>query len=198
MKATFALLADTETHNLVRKLSWDIHRKYRTGIDVCRLPPHISLKQPFDISDAEGLSEYMIELAQSIEPFEALLTHLELIETTMDGLHTGILWLNAQETEFLRGLHERVNRELTASFGNAPAEFDGSDYHFHMTVAIGGQHIETYRQILDEFKDSLVNLQCMIRELVMFVYDERTAVNAGYMTYKILPLGTNHRLSCLA
>lgn len=198
MKATFALLADTETHNLVRKLSWDIHRKYRTGIDVCRLPPHISLKQPFDISDAEGLSEYMTELAQSIEPFEALLTHLELIETTMDGLHTGILWLNAQETEFLRGLHERVNRELTARFGNAPAEFDGSDYQFHMTVAIGGQHIETYRQILDEFKDSLVNLQCMIRELVMFVYDERTAVNAGYMTYKILPLGTNHRLSCLA
>lgn len=198
MKATFALLADTETHNLVRKLSWDIHRKYRTGIDVCRLPPHISLKQPFDISDAEGLSEYMIELAQSIEPFEALLTHLELIETTMDGLHTGILWLNAQETEFLRGLHERVNRELTASFGNAPAEFDGSDYQFHMTVAIGGQHIETYRQILDEFKDSLVNLLCTIREMVMFVYDERTAVNAGYMTYKILPLGTNHRLSCLA
>lgn len=51
MKAAFALLADTETHNLVRKLSWDIHRKYHTGIDICRLPPHVSLKQPFDISD---------------------------------------------------------------------------------------------------------------------------------------------------
>jgi 2'-5' RNA ligase len=188
MKATFALLADSETHNLVRKLAWDIHRKYRTGIDVCRLPPHISLKQPFDISDLDALSEYMTELAQGLAPFQTLLTHLELIETTMDGLHTGILWLDVQETDFLRELHERVNRELTARFGNARAEFDGADYHFHMTVAIGGQPIETYHTILDEFRNRLVDLQCKIRELVMFVYDERTAVNAGYMTYRILPL----------
>lgn len=195
MKATFALLADHETHNLVRKLSWDIHLKYRTGINVCRLPPHISLKQPFDISDVEALSEYMTELAQGLEPFQTLLTHLELIETTMDGLHTGILWLNVQETESLRGLHERVNRELTERFGNVPAEFDGADYHFHMSVAIGGQPIETYRTILDEFKDRLVNLPCAVREMVMFVYNERTAVNAGYMTYRIFPLGANHSLS---
>jgi hypothetical protein len=38
MKATFALLANAEPHNQVRKLAWDIHQKYRTGIDVCRLP----------------------------------------------------------------------------------------------------------------------------------------------------------------
>ena len=61
--------------------------------------------------------------------------------------------------------------------------------HFHNAIAIGGQPIETYHKILDEFKDRLVNLQCEIRDLVMFVYDERSDVNAGYMTYKILPLG---------
>lgn len=55
MKATFALLANAEIHNLVRKLAWDNHQKYHTGIDVCRLPPHISLKQPFDISDLNRL-----------------------------------------------------------------------------------------------------------------------------------------------
>jgi hypothetical protein len=47
MKATFALLANTEIHNLVRKLTWEAHQKYRTGTIDCRLPPHISLKQPF-------------------------------------------------------------------------------------------------------------------------------------------------------
>ncbi|MDL1944886.1 2'-5' RNA ligase family protein [Chloroflexi bacterium CFX2] len=188
MKATFALLADDKTHNLVRKLSWDIHQKYRTGIDVCRLPPHISLKQPFDISDLDSLTAYMTELTQSLRPFQALLTHLDLIEATMNGFRTGILWLNVEETETLRGLHNRLNEELTARFGNVPAEFDGADYHFHMSVAIGGQPIETYRMILDEFKDRLVNLRCTVQEMVMFVYDERTAVNAGYMTYMILPL----------
>ena len=195
MKATFALLADSETHNLVRKLSWDIHQKYRTGIDICRLPPHISLKQPFDIDDLDSLTDTMTELAQGLEPFQTLLTHLELIETTMDGFHTGILWLNVAETEFLRELHDRVNEELTVRFGNVPAAFDGADYHFHMTIAIGGQPIETYRKIVDEFNDRLVNLPCTIREMVMFVYDERTAVNAGYMTYMILPLGINQSLS---
>ena len=173
MKAGFALLADPEIHNAVRKLSWDIHRKYRTDLDVCRLPPHISLKQPIDISDLDLLTDYMAELARSIEPFQARLTHLELIETTMDGLYTGILWLNVQETEFMRGLHNRVNEELTARFGNVPAPFDGPGYHFHMTVAIGGQPIGTYRKIRDEFADRLVDLQYTIRELVMFVYDER-------------------------
>lgn len=192
MKATFALLADHQIHNFVRKLSWDIHGKYHTGIDMCRLPPHISLKQPFDISDLDLLSEYMAELAQSIEPFQAQLTHLELVDATIDGLESGILWLKVEETEFLRGLHNRLNEELTARFGNVPAEYDGANYHFHMAVAIGGQSTETYRKILDEFKDQLVNLQYTVQELVMFVYDERTAVNAGYMTYIVLPLGDRY------
>jgi 2'-5' RNA ligase len=189
MKATFAFLTDNHIQNLVRKLSWDIHQKYRTGIDVCRLPPHISLKQTFDTSELDLLSEYMAELAQSIQPFQAHLTHLELVGATIDGLDSGILWLNVEETEFLRGLHNRLNEELTARFGNVPADYDGARYHFHMSVAIGGQPIETYHEILDEFKDRLVNLQCMIRDLVMFVYDERSDVNAGYMTYMILLLG---------
>jgi len=192
MKAIFAFLANTEIHNLVRKLSWDIHQKYRTGIDICRLPPHISLKQPFDILDLDSLSEYMTELANNIEPFSALLTHLELVEATIDGFESGILWLNVEETESLRGIHNRLNEELTARFGNVPAEYDGADYHFHMSVAIGGQPIETYRMIFDEFKDRLGNLHYKVRDLVMFVYDERSDVNAGYMTYKILPLGKEY------
>src|SRR5688572_27461881 len=108
MKATFALLANNEIHNLVRKLSWDIHQRYRTGIDVTRLPPHISLKQPFDISDLHSLEKYMTELARTLDPFDVLLTELQLVETTIDNLETGILWLNIQETEILRQLHNRV------------------------------------------------------------------------------------------
>jgi len=190
MKATFAFLTDHHTQNLVRKLTWDIHQKYRTGIDFCRLQPHISLKQPFDISDLGRLSNYMDQLARSIEPFEMRLPQLELIDATIDGLESGIIWLSVEETESLRGIHNRLNEELTQRFGNVPADFDGDRYRFHMAVALGGQPIETYNKIFDEFKDKLGNLQYMVRELVMFVYDERSDLNAGYMTYKILPLGT--------
>jgi len=189
MKATFALLANAEIHNLVRKLAWDIHQKYRTGIDVMRLPPHISLKQPFDVPDVHLLENYMTELVGGIDPFDASLIELQLVEATVDGLETGILWLNVYETKILRQLHNRVNQELTSLFGNVPAAFDGPDYHFHMTVAIGNQPIETYRQIKDEFSGRFTKLQYDIRELVMFVYDEMYTINAGYMTYMILPLG---------
>lgn len=189
MKATFALLANNEIHNLVRKLAWDIHQKYRTGIDVTRVPPHISLKQPFDISDLNLLGKYMTELARSIPPFEVKLTELELMDATIQGLDTGIFWLNIEETEILRHLHNRINQELTMRFGNVQAPFDGSEYRFHMTVAMGNQSIETYRRIKDEFSERLTHLKYTVQEIVMFVYDEIYSIKAGYMTYLILPLG---------
>ncbi len=189
MKATFALLANDEIHNQVRKLSWDIHRKYRIGIDVTRLPPHISLKQPFEISDLSALEKYMAELVETIAPFAVKLTELQLVGEAHEGLNAGILWLNVQETETLRQLHERVNCELAERFENTQAAHDGSRYHFHMTVAIGNQPIETYRKIVDEFSGRLINLQYTVRKLVMFVYDETFSMDSGYMTYMILPLG---------
>ena len=57
MRATFAILASPEIQNLVRKLSWDIHRQYRTSIEACRLQPHISLKQPFVVPGVEPVAD---------------------------------------------------------------------------------------------------------------------------------------------
>jgi hypothetical protein len=46
MKAAFALLADSPTHNTVRKLAWQMYQKHGISLEVCRLPLHVSLKQP--------------------------------------------------------------------------------------------------------------------------------------------------------
>ncbi len=78
MRAAFAVLANVESYNFVRRLAWNFHYQYRTGTIDARLPPHISLKQPFAISDLGALEAYMDELAQAIEPFEVELTKLEL------------------------------------------------------------------------------------------------------------------------
>lgn len=191
MKATFAFLADTETHNLVRKLSWDIHKKYCTGINICLLPPHVSIKQPFAISSLEPLEGYMAELAGSMDPFTIHLTGLKLVEATMDGLNTGVLWLNVQEMESLRQLHDRVNRELTLHFGDVSAAFDGPEYNFHMTVALGTQPIDMYSRIHAEFADRLNGLRYIAREIAMFVHDDHEDVNTSCVVYKILPLGVH-------
>jgi 2'-5' RNA ligase len=190
MIATFALLANTEVHNLVRKLAWQIHQNYRTSVSFCRLPPHISLKQPFTISDLAALEDYMNELARTIPPFDVNLTEIQVVSTDVDGIEVGILWLDVQETEYLRQLHNQLNQELTQRFGNTQAAFDGMAYHFHMTVMMGGQPIDVYRRFYSEIAHQKMNLRYSIRELAMFVYDEPLGSNGEYLTYKTLPIGS--------
>lgn len=83
MKAAIAVLADIATHNVVRKLAWEVHMKYRTGTNICRLPPHVSLKQPFDIESLAELETYLDEFATSIRPFEIQCTALQLVATSL-------------------------------------------------------------------------------------------------------------------
>lgn len=188
MKAAFALLANSDVHNFVRRLSWEIHQKYRTGTRHASLPPHISLKQPFSVSDLSALEDYMEELAGSIEPFEVTLTELQIVPISFGGTDYGLLWIDVQETEELRGLHNRLNEELNQRFGNTPADFDGDAYHFHMTVMMGGQPSEIYRKFLREIDNPKVNLRFTVTELAMFVYDEPMGPNSDYLSYKILPI----------
>jgi 2'-5' RNA ligase len=189
MKATFALLANIEVYNWVRKLAWEIHLKYRTGTLHVRLPPHISLKQPFAMADLAALEAYMAELAATIPPFTAHLTELQLEIGNFKGMEYGVLWLAVQETEMLRQLHKRLNEELTQRFGNTQANDDGPDYQFHMTVMMGGQPVEVYRKLYDEIAEHTVNLHYPVKELAMFVYDEPMGPQGEYLTYKILPIG---------
>lgn len=189
MKAAFALLANTEIQNWVRKLAWEMHQKYRTGTLHCCLLPHVSLKQPFAISDLVALEDYMAELANSITPFEVSLTGLRIEPTVFEGREYGILWLDVQATEYLHQLHRRVNQELSQRFGNTQANFDGDDYEFHMTVMMGGQTMDVYRQLYCEISDRKINFRFTVSELTMFVYDEPMGPKGEYMSYKTLPIG---------
>lgn len=189
MKATFALLANTEVHNFVRKLSWEIHQKYRTGTRHAVLPPHISLKQPFNVSDLPALEKYMDELAVSIQPFDVTLTELQAVPTYYDGVEYGILWVEVEETGILRDLHNRVNRDLNLRFGNTPADFDGESYRFHMTVMMCGQLMEICRKYQSDIQHSKVNLKYTAREMAMFLYDEPIGPHGDYLCYRRMPIG---------
>lgn len=192
MKATFALLGDTEVHNVVRKLAWNLHQKYRTGTIHVRLPPHISLKQPFAVSDLDRLEHYMAELARSITPFEVHLTELVLEPLVFEGREFGMLWLDVQETRDLRQLHNRLNQELSQHFGATGADYDGERYHFHMTVLMAGQPLEVYQKFYANLPQRTFNLTLRVRDLAMFVYDEPLGPQGEHLTYKIMPIGNLH------
>jgi 2'-5' RNA ligase len=187
MQAAFALLANTEVHNFIRGLAWAIHQKYHVGLEASRLPPHVSLKQPFAISDLAALETYMREFAGSLPAVEVRLGQLQLVPAASEGLDTGILWFDVQETERLRLLHNRLCNELAMRFGDTQAPFDGKDYHFHLTIALGAQPYSVYQAMYDEISSTPAPAPYLAQELALFVYDESER-NPSYMTYKILPL----------
>jgi 2'-5' RNA ligase len=191
VKATFALLADRNIHNINRKIAWEADIQYGIGTDVARLEPHVSLKQSFEVRDLITLEAYMAEFAASISPFEVHLTKMQAIPTRIDDIETGILWFSVEETSYLRGLHRRLNEELESQFGPTPAEHDGDGYHFHMTIAIGNKPFDVYQRIVDSFLPDPEDLTFITTELALFIYNENARLGGGYMTYKILPLGQN-------
>lgn len=189
MKATFALLANLEVHNFIRKLSWDIHLKYRTGTRHASLPPHISIKQPFSVSDLPALEKYMDDLAMSIQPIEVRLTDLQAIPTYFDGVEYGVLMVGVEESKHLYELNNQINRDLNLQFWSNRRDHDRDIHHFHMTVMMCGQLMEICRKYETDIEHKKVNMRYIPRELAMFVYDEPMGPHGDYLCYKILPLG---------
>ena len=73
MKAGFVLLVDYALHNLLRRLAYELHRDYRLGFYGAVIPPHISLKQPFQIDNVDAVAAYFDEYAAGIAPFDVAL-----------------------------------------------------------------------------------------------------------------------------
>lgn len=182
MRVTFALLSDYKIHNLMRKIAVDINKKYKVGFMGAQVPPHISLKQPFIVSDLIKAEEYFDELAATIKPIDIFVPEVYVwISEQMGGI-----FFDVQETSELRNLHNRVNSELKERFGNTDAAFDGDAYHFHATIALGGSApIESYSKYFSQIEKS-VKMNFTANEIVMF-YNENNE-NGSFITYKILPL----------
>lgn len=189
MEAAFALLADSKITNLIRKIAWEVDQKFQTGMDAARLDPHISLKQPFKVRDFPGLEAYMQDLAASITPFEIHITGIQAIPIQIGHCKSGILWLEMEQTEFLKRLHHRLNRELETRFGPVPAQYDGDSYHFHMTIAMGKQPLEVYQAAAKSLERPPINLRFNTTKLAMFIKKETVSLDGYFFTYKQLPLG---------
>jgi len=191
MKATFALLPDIETQNMVTKLAWEIYSEHHASLTIRCLPPHISLKQPFNVSSLDDLANYMQEFAASISEMNLTLDGYQVWDwPNAENPTSGILTIKTQETPELRALHTRLNQELTARFGNCSAPFDGDTYSFHLSIIGGGAMPSQYQTILRNLGSKSLSAQCQIDQLAMFVYDDPNSNGEWvYTTYKIMPLG---------
>ena len=93
-----------------------------------------------------------------------------------------------EESETLRHLHTRINQELAERFSNTQASFDGPDYHFHLTIALGRDPDPVYRSIIMELASREIALDTIARQVVLFYYDDDQISPGSFLTYKILPI----------
>jgi 2'-5' RNA ligase len=187
MRAAIVLLADRALHNFTRRVVVELNLRYQVGFFASLLPAHISLKQPFKFERLEVLDRYVESLAASISPLELSLDRFYCEEWS--GF--GILGLNVVETPRLRELHDRLNRDLAAILPDSSAAHDGSGYHFHLTIEMGGLEggKNPFRAYFEGLSDPRVNLAYTARELGVFYYSDDNHRPGSFITYRTLPLG---------
>lgn len=192
MQAAFALLPHHDSANVACRLAWDLHRKYRTGLFARRLPPRVSLKQPFDIDDMEELAGYGAELARRIEPFPIELAGCALFEHPPEAPEVSVISVSVRETDYLRSLHDRLNAELAGRYGERRASFDGDAYRFHLTIAVGFGIAENFRQGFTQCQSATFPPVLLARELALFAYDDAgdKVPDWQFIPYRIYPLGS--------
>jgi 2'-5' RNA ligase len=181
MKAGFALLTNRTVENAVNRLAWDIHTRWAIGVASRCYPAHISLKQPFELGNRlTEFEAYMAAFTASTPPLQIEVGKLLLWDT--------VLVFDVRETPTLRGLHNRLNRELPPLFGDVQAEHDGDEYHFHMTVASGGASADMYRAIHAAYGDVAPPAAFTVHELGLFTGYERAPGAWQFMLHTVLPL----------
>ncbi|MDE5866773.1 MAG: 2'-5' RNA ligase family protein [Lachnospiraceae bacterium] len=185
MKATIVLIADNDAENYGRKLMLEAHKYGKMGFEMARLPQHISLKQPFEISSLESMEVFFDGFAKELCPFDIEIVDIDLFPSNvLGGVESGCMSLRVKETPQLVDAQKRLNEELYKLFGPCPAEHD-NDYIFHMTFAIGGADYESYQKAYDELIKSDYNQTFRFSKLGLLYYDDDNITPGTYFCYKV-------------
>lgn len=187
MKATIVLLANVEAENFGRKCMLKANRVGAVGFEMARLPHHISLKQPFKISNLDMVESIFDEYAQGLKAITVPLLELDCLPSNVFGYETGVLSIRAERTPELERMQKSLFEILEAKLGPCPAEHD-SDYVFHMTIAIGGADYENYKKAYQVMKEFDYHNDYYFDKLGLLYYDDDNIKLGTYFCYKIARL----------
>lgn len=188
MYVCFALLLDYKTHNSVRKIIYNILRNHQVGIESSLLPQHISLKQSFFVSDINLVEDYFVSLAKEIKPVEVTFKKVDLINMGSNNNTTQVLWLDIEENQSLRAIHNKLNSDLAKLNSIPMSGFDGDQFHFHSTLTYGYNQYEELLARCELINNEYKEITFQVREIAMF-YSLEEEVRAGrFIIHKNLPL----------
>ena len=121
-----------------------MHLETGCGFYAAQLPPHISLKQPFEIDDLKKAEDYFDKLSKTIKPFS--------VTIGQTFVWKNVFAFEVIENPKLRECHNKINRELKEIFENPSALHDGDSYAFHATIAIDKEVESEFSKVYEKVK----------------------------------------------
>ncbi len=130
VRLAYAILLPDDAHNAARRLAVDLYERLRPANDGLLIPPHVTLKQPFETRELARCEELLDRLAAESEPFDVVLRGFGTF------MAEGVVFVDVEQDARLFALQRRLIDEL----GVEPAPYESGEpdpYHFHATLAYG-------------------------------------------------------------
>ena len=128
MKATIVLLASIETENFGRKCMLKANKAAGLGFEMARLLHHISLKQPFKITDLNEVENIFDELANEFKAVFVPFVQLDCFPSNIFGYESGVLSIRAEKTPELEAMQKRLFGAKFENYINAHQLLKEKDY----------------------------------------------------------------------
>lgn len=186
LKGAIALLPDRDLANRLAAAALAAHRATMGRLRWPRLPPHLSLEQPFVVPDTSAVERYLEQLAGSLPKISVSLAGVEQ-RLTSPHAPEAIVWVAVQPSEVLLTLHERLDADLGPARPEPSVPLEEERHRFHLTLGflpawIPGLDVEA-------LSAELSGLEVTFAEAALFLYDGLPRAGWQSMLYRRVRLG---------
>jgi len=165
LRAAIALLPDAELSNRLAAAALGVHAASLGRLRWPRLPPHLSLQQPFAIESLSTVEHLVAPLARELGPFRLTLGALE-VQAPSPGSPEAVVWVGVEADPALVELQRQLDGELSPPKSENGKPFVSDAYRFHVTLGFLPGSLEAGTAL-----PSLAGTTATFPELGVFVYD---------------------------
>jgi 2'-5' RNA ligase len=186
LKGAIALLPDRELANRLAAAALAAHRATAGRLRWPRLPPHLSLEQPFVMADPGAVDRYLEQLAATMPPVAVSLAGVEQRPASPHGPEA-IVWVAVQPSEALLTLHERLDADLGPVSLEPSMPLEEERHRFHLTLGFLPAWIPDLD--VEALSADLAGVEVTFAEAALFLYDGLPRAGWQSMLYRRVRFG---------
>ena len=151
-----------------------LNKDYNVSEQSFTLPQHVSLKQSFKTDDYKNIIFDLKNYFKNMKQFELKISDI--------GNIPGVIWLEIEENEILRKLHNDILNLLKDKYNINKIGFDGETFKFHSTLFQDVDNKEKINNLYEVIDKELLKNNNIIANRIYFGLSEIGTVG----TYKVI------------